>query len=99
MNVAFGPGCVDTHDVRFEAKVGERGEIVIPEDVRERLQLKPDTTVAVDVAAAIPHLTDREPNWENLEDLVARIRFPMQDALLADGYASVDDYIDDIRGR
>lgn len=85
--------------MRFEAKVGERGEIVIPQNVLTELRLVPETTVAVDVESTPFHSDDREPDWEKLDELVARIQVPMRAALLADGYASVDAYVDDIRGK
>jgi bifunctional DNA-binding transcriptional regulator/antitoxin component of YhaV-PrlF toxin-antitoxin module len=85
--------------MRFEAQVGERGEIVIPENVREELRLVPKTTVAVELANVPSHSMDREPDWEKLDELVARLRVPMRAALHADGYASVDAYVDDVRGR
>ena len=85
--------------MRFEAKFGERGEIVIPEKVISELGLVPETMVAVDVESTGRHIADREPDWEKLDELVARIRPPMRAALFADGYTSVDAYVDDIRGR
>jgi bifunctional DNA-binding transcriptional regulator/antitoxin component of YhaV-PrlF toxin-antitoxin module len=85
--------------MRFEAKVGERGEIVIPENVLAELRLLPETTVAVDVESTTFHSAEREPDWETLDELVARIRLPMRAALLADGYTSVDAYVNDVRGR
>jgi bifunctional DNA-binding transcriptional regulator/antitoxin component of YhaV-PrlF toxin-antitoxin module len=85
--------------MRFEAKVGERGEIVIPTEVHKELRLVPETTVEVDVTPANSCPAEREPDWQKLNALVARLRLPMRDALLADGYLSVDAYIDDLRGR
>ncbi len=43
--------------------------------------------------------TGREPDWEKLNELVARLGDQMRADLLADGYSSFEGYIDDIRGR
>jgi bifunctional DNA-binding transcriptional regulator/antitoxin component of YhaV-PrlF toxin-antitoxin module len=85
--------------MRFAAKLGQHGEIVIPPGVRDELRLLPETTVEVDVTPANSCPAEREPDWQKLNALVARLRLPMRDALLADGYLSVDAYIDDLRGR
>ena len=85
--------------MQFEAKVGERGEIVIPDAVRAELGLVPDAAIKVEIARTVPQGAGHEPDWEKLNELVARLGGPMRADLLADGYLSFDEYIDDIRGR
>ena len=85
--------------MQFEAKVGEHGEIKIPDGVRAELQLKPDAAIKVEIAVVVSEGTGREPDWEKLNELVARLGDQMRADLLADGYSSFEGYIDDIRGR
>jgi antitoxin PrlF len=75
-------------------KVGERGQVTIPKNIREKLGLRPHTEV----------------EFELVKGTVVLRKAPRKLALLkwkgyckkefaAMGYSSVDQFIEDIRGR
>ncbi len=75
-------------------KVGERGQVTIPKEIRDRFGIGPDTEVefrlihgSIVLKKARPKLTLRRWKGRCKENFSAL------------GYASVDKFIDDVRGR
>jgi AbrB family looped-hinge helix DNA binding protein len=75
-------------------KVGERGQVTIPKDIRERFGIGPDTDVEFRVVRGSIVLT-KAPKRLDLEKWKGRCR----DSFAKLGYSSVDKFIDDVRGR
>jgi AbrB family looped-hinge helix DNA binding protein len=75
-------------------KVGERGQVTIPKDIRERFGLGPDTEVEFAVVQDSIVLK-KAPKKLNL----ARWRGRCAKSFAKLGYSSVDKFIEDIRGR
>jgi AbrB family looped-hinge helix DNA binding protein len=75
-------------------KVGERGQVTIPKEIRDRFGLRPNAEVEF-------HLVDgsivlnRAPRKLALRKWKGRCK----ENFAALGYSSVDKFIDDIRGR
>lgn len=75
-------------------KVGERGQVTIPKEIRERFGIGPDTDVEFRVVRGSIVLT-KAPKRLDLEKWKGRCR----DSFAKLGYSSVDKFIDDVRGR
>jgi AbrB family looped-hinge helix DNA binding protein len=75
-------------------KVGERGQVTIPKDLRERFGLGPATEVEFRVVGNSMVLA-KKPKKLNLRRWKGRCRESFQKL----GYASVDAFIEDVRGR
>jgi AbrB family looped-hinge helix DNA binding protein len=75
-------------------KIGERGQVTIPKDIREQFGLRPNTEVEFQVVAGSIVLK-KMPRKLNLAKWKGRCR----DTFAKLGYKSVDKYIDDVRGR
>lgn len=75
-------------------KIGERGQVTIPKEIRDRFGLRPDSHVHFRVINGsivlkkAPKKLDL-PKWKGrCKDSFSRL-----------GYSSVDQFIDDVRGR
>ena len=75
-------------------KVGERGQVTIPKPIRERFGIGPETEVEFRVVEGAIVL-QKEPTNLNFRKWKGRCRKSLLDL----GYSSVDEYIDDVRGR
>ncbi len=75
-------------------KVGERGQITIPKEIRERFGIGPDTEVEFQVHKSVIVLK-KAPKKLNLEKWKGRCRESFREL----GYKSVDKFIEDVRGR
>jgi AbrB family looped-hinge helix DNA binding protein len=75
-------------------KIGERGQVTIPRDIRERFGLGPKTEVEFRVVQGSIVLR-RKPKKLNLKKWKVRARASFAEL----GYSSVDRFIEDIRGR
>lgn len=75
-------------------KVGQWGQVTIPKELRERFGIGPETEVEFQVANdAI--VIRKKPKPLNLRKWRGRC----QEALAELGYDSVDQFIEDLRGR
>jgi AbrB family looped-hinge helix DNA binding protein len=75
-------------------KVGERGQVTIPKEIRERFGIQPNSEVEFHlVRGAI--VMRKAPARLSLRQWKGKCR----ESLAALGYSSVDKYIDDVRGR
>jgi AbrB family looped-hinge helix DNA binding protein len=75
-------------------KIGERGQVTIPKDLREKFGLKPETEVEFEVVND-SILLRKKPRKLNLTRWKGRCSKSFKEL----GYACVDEYIADVRGR
>jgi AbrB family looped-hinge helix DNA binding protein len=75
-------------------KVGTRGQVTIPKQIREQFGLTPETDVEFQVMNGSIVLK-KAPRKSNLRKWKGRCR----DNFSRLGYSSVDRFIDDVRGR
>ena len=75
-------------------KIGERGQVTIPKDIRERFGLKPATEVEFQVAEDSVILR-KKPTKLKLQ----KWRGYCAKSFARLGYKTVDEFIEDIRGR
>ena len=75
-------------------KIGERGQVTIPKDIRERFGLGPETEVEFQVVQSSIILR-KKPRKLNLKKWKGRAKASFAEL----GYTSVDQFIEDIRGR
>ncbi len=75
-------------------KVGERGQVTIPKEIRERFQLAPDTEVEFHVVgrSIVLKKAPKEPVFRKWKGRCKKSFTEL-------GYSSVDKYIEDVRGR
>jgi AbrB family looped-hinge helix DNA binding protein len=75
-------------------KIGERGQVTIPKDIRERFGLGPATEVEFHVING-SILLKKSPRRLEL----AKWKGRCAKSFVELGYSSVDEFIEDIRGR
>ena len=75
-------------------KIGERGQVTIPKDIRDRFGLGPETEVEFRVLRG-SILLRKAPKSLNLRKWKGRCR----ESFSKLGYSSVDRFIHDVRGR
>ncbi len=75
-------------------KVGERGQVTIPKEIRKRFGIGPETEVEFEVQKSTIILR-KAPKKLNLKKWEGRCA----EALRELGHKSVDKFIEDIRGR
>jgi len=75
-------------------KIGERGQVTIPKDIRERFGLGPETEVEFRVVHGSLVLR-KAPVRLDLAKWKGRCKGSMKDL----GYRSVERFIEDVRGR
>jgi len=75
-------------------KIGERGQVTIPKDIRDRFGLGPDTDVEFRIVNG-SIVMKKAPKKLNLRKWKGRCRESFSQL----GYSSVDKFIYDVRGR
>jgi AbrB family looped-hinge helix DNA binding protein len=75
-------------------KVGERGQVTIPKEIRDRFGLGPETDVEFDVVRGSIVLK-KAPKKLELRKWKGRCKSNFEEL----GYTSVDQFIEDVRGR
>ena len=75
-------------------KIGARGQVTIPKEIRDRVGLRPDTEVEFHVDNGTISLSKTRKKL-NLE----RWRGRCKASFAALGYPSVDKFMEDVRGR
>jgi AbrB family looped-hinge helix DNA binding protein len=75
-------------------KIGERGQVTIPKPIRDRFGLRPETEVEFSIVHG-SILLKKASRKLNLQRWKGRCRDSMREL----GYSSVDQFIDDVRGR
>lgn len=74
--------------------VGERGQVTIPKEIRDRFGLRPATRIEFHVVQGAIVLR-KAPGRLDLRKWKGRCK----DSLADLGYSSVDRFVDDVRGR
>ena len=75
-------------------KIGKRGQVTIPKDLREKFGLKPEMEVEFKVVNN-SILIQKKPGRLNLARWKGRCGKSFKEL----GYARVDEFIEDVRGR
>jgi AbrB family looped-hinge helix DNA binding protein len=75
-------------------KIGKRGQVTIPKDIREKFGLEPATDVEFQVVNGSIVLK-KSPRKLNL----AKWKGKCSDSFAKLGYSTVDEFVEDIRGR
>lgn len=75
-------------------KIGERGQVTIPKEIRDRFGIGPETEVEFHVVGDSIVLK-KAPRNLDLEKWKGRCAESFREL----GYSSVDEYIEDVRGR
>ena len=75
-------------------KIGERGQVTIPKDLRERFGLKPETEVEFQVVNNSILLRKKPANLD-----LARWKGRCRKTFKELGYSRVDQFIEGVRGR
>jgi AbrB family looped-hinge helix DNA binding protein len=75
-------------------KVGERGQVTIPKDIRDRFSIGPDVEVEFRIVDDSIVLR-KVPKKLNLDKWVGYCKNSFAEL----GYSTVDEFIEDIRGR
>ena len=75
-------------------KIGERGQVTVPKEIRDRFGLRPGTKVQFDVVKGVVVLRKAAPkltlrNWQGR----------CAESLREMGFNSVDEFIEAVRGR
>ncbi|AFL87635.1 looped-hinge helix DNA binding domain, AbrB family [Terriglobus roseus DSM 18391] len=84
--------------MKLAAKVGERGQVVIPKAIREELAIGKDSAVEFELKGKVLTLRPKK-NLEKIRKALAQYKGSQTGALRADGFASVDEYMRVIRSR
>ena len=74
-------------------RVGQRGQVTIPKDIRDRFGIGPAAEVEFHVESGSIVLK-KAPKRLNLKKWKGRCK-----SILAAGYNSVDEFVEDVRGR
>jgi len=75
-------------------KIGERGQVTIPKKLRERFGLRPRTEVEFRLVKDVLVL-EKKPKTIDLRKWKGRCRESFREL----GFKSVDEYIENVRGR
>jgi AbrB family looped-hinge helix DNA binding protein len=75
-------------------KIGERGQVTIPKEIRQKFGLGPDTDVEFRVVNG-SIILKKAPKKLDLRKWKGRCKESFAEL----GYSSVDKFIDDVRGR
>lgn len=90
----YGLTVYDLVVILVRMKIGERGQVTIPKNIREQFGLGPQTEVEFRVVGGAI-LLKKAPRKLNL----AKWKGRCGDAFAKLGYSSVDKFMDDVRGR
>jgi AbrB family looped-hinge helix DNA binding protein len=86
--------------MKFQSKVGERGQVVIPKPIRDNLKLDKNTTLEFELkGATVTFRAKPVADMTNFERAIKKYAGSLRKSFLASGYKSIDDFIDESRGR
>jgi AbrB family looped-hinge helix DNA binding protein len=91
----------------FAATIDENGQITLPLELREQLNLAPNTQVEFEERDGVITMTKTQPDppvdpeerARRIEAAIAKLRPAMRAAFVAEGWNSVEEYVNDMRGR
>jgi bifunctional DNA-binding transcriptional regulator/antitoxin component of YhaV-PrlF toxin-antitoxin module len=84
--------------MRVTVSVDESKRLVVPAEFESRLKLEPGTSLVIDV----PEVSDAKPHvfdQAKFDAAMDKFQGSLREQFLADGYNSVDEYMDDVRPR
>jgi AbrB family looped-hinge helix DNA binding protein len=85
--------------MKYTSKLGERGQVVIPKPIRDNLGLTKNSAIEFELKGATLTLRpSREQEMRNFDLAMKRYAGSLRKKFLADGYTSVDQYLDETRG-
>ena len=84
--------------MKFQSKLGERGQVVIPKAIRDNLGLKKNTAIEFELKGTTVILKAKD-GMADFERALKRYGGSLRKQFLAKGYKSVDQYLDEMRGR
>ena len=84
--------------MKIEMSVGERGQVVIPKAIRDEMGIGPATKVVFAVKNGVLMMKPKK-DMEKYRATLEKWRGAGRKKFLADGYTTVDEYIEDMRGR
>lgn len=84
--------------MKFESKVGERGQVVIPKAIRDSLGINKHTAIVFEMEGTKVSLAPKH-DPRNFELAMKRYGGSLRKQMLAEGYASTEELMKDIRSR
>ena len=85
--------------MKYQSKVGERGQVVIPKPIRDNLGLSKNSGIEFELKGTTVTLRpSREQELRNFELAMKKYAGSLRESFLAKGYKSVDEYLDESRG-
>lgn len=84
--------------MKFQSKLGERGQVVIPKPIRDNLGLDKNSAIEFELKGTVVTLRPRR-DLRNLDLAIKKYGGTLRKQFLADGYKNVDEYIAESRGR
>ena len=84
--------------MKISSKVGERGQVVIPKAFRDDLGLDRNTAIEFELKGSTLTLRPKRDR-SNFDLAMKRYGGSLRKQMLAEGYASTDEWMKDIRGR
>jgi AbrB family looped-hinge helix DNA binding protein len=84
--------------MKFQSKVGERGQVVIPKPIRDTLGLDKNSAVEFELKGRTVMLKPKD-DLVDFELALKRYGGSLRKQFLAKGYKSVDEYLNEMRGR
>ena len=84
--------------MKIEMSVGERGQVVIPKAIRDKMGIQQATKVVFDLSNGVVTLRPKK-DMEKYRAMLEKWRGAGRKQFLADGHTTVDEYIEDMRGR
>jgi AbrB family looped-hinge helix DNA binding protein len=87
--------------MKYQSKLGERGQVVIPKPIRDNLRLDKNSAIEFELKGSTVTLRAKPANSDmaNFELAIKKYAGSLRKQFLAKGYKSVDQYIDEMRGR
>jgi AbrB family looped-hinge helix DNA binding protein len=90
---------IHTQGMKFTSKLGERGQVVIPKPMRDSLGLNKNSAIEFELkGTTITLKPSREQKMRNFELAFERYGGSLRKEFSADGYTSVNQYLDEIGG-
>ncbi len=85
--------------MKYQSKVGERGQVVIPKPIRDNLGLSKNSAIEFELKGATVTLRpSREQELRNFKLAMKKYAGSLRESFLAKGYKSIDEYLDETRG-
>ena len=83
--------------MKFQSKLGERGQVVIPKAIRDNLGLNKHSAIEFELKGTFVTLKPKN-NLERFKQALDRYKGSLRKQFLAQGHTSVDEYLAEMRG-